>query len=110
MPLVIALLGWLRLLSVETLTSNRRWALVVCGIVAAMITPADALSMIMMLLPLYGLYELGILLLRVAPASAVAEGRVLRSLFSGGTKPAVTPVASRDAVPRGDGTADEDES
>ena len=100
MPLVIALLGWLRLISVETLRSHRRWAVAICGVISAMITPADAISMVMMLVPLYGLYELGILLLRVAPASAVAEGRVLRNLF-GGSKPAVTPVASDDVVPRG---------
>jgi hypothetical protein len=33
--------------------------------------------MIIMLVPLYLLYELGIVLLWLAPASAVAEGRVL---------------------------------
>ena len=32
--------------------------------------------MLVMMLPLYALYELGILLLVMAPASAVAEGRV----------------------------------
>ena len=34
--------------------------------------------MLIMLLPLYALYELGIVLLWLAPASAVAQGRVLR--------------------------------
>jgi Tat protein translocase TatC len=78
MPLVIALLGWLGLVTPDWLAARRKYAIAVCGIVSAIITPADAVSMIIMLLPLYGLYELGILLLRIAPASAVAEGRWLR--------------------------------
>jgi hypothetical protein len=34
--------------------------------------------MVIMLVPLYGLYELGILLMVLAPARAVAEGRIWR--------------------------------
>jgi sec-independent protein translocase protein TatC len=78
MPLVIALLGWLGLASPAWLRANRKYALMVCAAVSALITPADALSMLMMLLPLYGLYELGIVFLVIAPSSAVAEGRVFR--------------------------------
>ncbi|UCD75524.1 MAG: twin-arginine translocase subunit TatC [Phycisphaerales bacterium] len=74
MPLVILLLGWLGLASADWLRQRRRYALLVCGVVSALITPADVVSMLMMLLPLYGLYELGILLLLIAPASKVASG------------------------------------
>jgi sec-independent protein translocase protein TatC len=76
MPLVIVLLGWMGIASAPWLRSRRRYALAVCGIVAAVITPADAVSMVIMLIPLYGLYELGIVLLVLFPASAVAEGRL----------------------------------
>ena len=76
MPLVIVLLGWMGLASADWLRSKRRYALMVCGVVAVVITPPDALSALIMLVPLYGLYELGILLLVIAPASAVAQGRV----------------------------------
>lgn len=78
MPLVILLLGWLDLVSVKWLRAQRRYALGLCAFIAAVITPADATSMIMMLVPLYALYEFGIVLLVLAPASAVAEGRVGR--------------------------------
>jgi sec-independent protein translocase protein TatC len=78
MPLVVVLLGWLGLTTPQWLASKRRHALFVCGILAAILTPQDVVSMIVLLVPLYGLYELGILLLKVAPASAVAEGSVLR--------------------------------
>lgn len=74
MPLVILLAGWLGLASADWLRARRRYALLACGVVSALITPADVVSMIMMLVPLYGLYELGILLLVIAPASRVASG------------------------------------
>ena len=78
MPLVVVLMGWLGLASVEWLRSKRRYALFICGIVSAIITPStDIVSMMVMLGPLYGLYELGILLLTLAPASRVAEGTIL---------------------------------
>ena len=76
MPLVILLLGWMGLVRITTLRSKRKYALFICGIVSAVITPADALSMLMMLVPLYALYELGIILLLIAPAKAVAEGTI----------------------------------
>ncbi len=82
-PLVVLLLGWLGLASADWLKKNRPYALGICGVVAAVITPPDALSMIMMLIPLYGLYELGIILLVFAPASAVADGRLLRMRWPG---------------------------
>jgi hypothetical protein len=76
MPLVIALLGWMGLATPQWFRRHRRYALLICGVVAVIITPPDAFSALLMMLPLYALYELGILLLVAAPASAVAEGRV----------------------------------
>jgi Sec-independent protein secretion pathway component TatC len=78
MPLVILLMGWLGLVTADGLRSKRKYAIFVCALVAAVITPADALSMLMMLVPLVALFELSIVLLVFAPASAVAEGTVLK--------------------------------
>lgn len=78
MPLVILLLGWLGLIRPEILERNRRYALLGCGVVSAVITPADIVSMVLMLVPLYALYELGILLLKLAPADRVARGSVFK--------------------------------
>ena len=78
MPLVLLLLGWMGLVEVSWLVERRRWAVMVLAVVSAAITPADALSMLLMWVPLYGLYELGILLLRLIPASRVADGTVFR--------------------------------
>ena len=78
MPLVILLLGWLGLATPEWLKSKRKYALLICGVIAAVTTPADVISMIAMLIPLYALYELGIILVQFIPASAIAEGRIVR--------------------------------
>jgi sec-independent protein translocase protein TatC len=66
MPLVIVLAGWMGLVTPQWLRSQRRYALLICAVIAAVITPADAISMVMMLIPLYLLYELGILLMVIA--------------------------------------------
>jgi len=77
MPLVVMLLGWVDLVSVAWLRSKRRHALLVLAVVAAVVTPSpDPFSMMIMLLPLYGLFELGIVLLILAPARRVAAGTV----------------------------------
>jgi sec-independent protein translocase protein TatC len=74
LPLVMLLGGWLGLLTAPMLRSKRRWALLVCAIVSAITTPADAFSMLLMLLPLYGLYEFGIMLVATLPVERVARG------------------------------------
>jgi len=77
MPLVILLLGWIGLVERETLRRNRRYALLVCAVLGAVLTPAEVVSMVLLFVPLYVLYELGILLLAFAPAHRVAAGTVL---------------------------------
>ncbi|MDG2476973.1 MAG: twin-arginine translocase subunit TatC [Phycisphaerales bacterium] len=74
LPLVMLLGGWLGLLNAPLLRSKRRWALLVCTIVSAITTPADAFSMLLMLVPLYGLYEFGIILVAALPVERVARG------------------------------------
>ena len=80
LPLVILLLGWVGIVRRRYLEKNRRYALLICAILAAILTPADVVSMVMLLIPLYFLYELGILLLRIAPAHRIAEGSVLQGV------------------------------
>jgi len=72
LPLVLLLGGWLGLLDAPMLRSKRKWALLVCAVVSAITTPADAFSMLLMLVPLYTLYEFGIVLVATLPADRVA--------------------------------------
>ena len=77
-------MGWIGLVSEKELRAKRKYALFACAATAAVITPADAVSMIIMLIPLVALYELSILLLVLVPASAVAQGTVVKRFRRGG--------------------------
>jgi len=81
LPLVILLLGWAGIADRKFLTSNRRYAVLVCAVLGAILTPADVVSMVLLFIPLYLLYELGILLLLIAPADRVAGGKIVASTF-----------------------------
>jgi Tat protein translocase TatC len=61
-PLIIVLLTWIGVLSVEKLRSNRRMVFVILMVSAALITPGgDPVSLCILTIPLYLLYELSIL-------------------------------------------------
>ena len=61
-PTVIWLLSKIGLLTREQLRKGRRYALVGVLVIAAIVTPADPLSMLIVAAPLYLLYEIAILL------------------------------------------------
>jgi sec-independent protein translocase protein TatC len=76
-PVVVLLLGWMGFIDPKTIGKYRKWALLACTGVAAIVTPPDFFSMISLMVPMYLLFELGIILLRIMPAKKVAEGRIL---------------------------------
>src|SRR6266849_5998448 len=61
LPLVITILASLGLVTPQFLARNRRYALVISAVAAALLSPPDAASMLLMLFPLVLLYEIGIL-------------------------------------------------
>jgi sec-independent protein translocase protein TatC len=74
-PVVVLLAGWLGLVDRKFLTRNRKYALFLAAVAAAILTPSpDPFSMMILAVPLYLLYELGLLMLRVLPAERVAAG------------------------------------
>ena len=68
MPLVVFFLGRLSLVRLSTLRSVRKYVFFGIVIISAVMTPPDVLSQIAMAIPMYALYELGLLLLRIWPA------------------------------------------
>ncbi len=62
LPLVLTILGKLGLIDANFLRSKRRYAIVGLSFLAAVASPPDVASMIMMMLPLTLLYEISILL------------------------------------------------
>ena len=49
----------------EQLAKSRRYAIVVAAAVSAVLTPPDVVSMLLLLVPLYLLYEFAILAIRI---------------------------------------------
>jgi sec-independent protein translocase protein TatC len=76
LPLVVVILHRLGLLSLAFLVSHRRYAVLIGAVITAILTPTpDAFTMSAMLLPLLGLYEASILLVRLAERRGKAGQR-----------------------------------
>ncbi len=75
--LVAVLLGWVK---VEQLVEWRGYVIVAIFIIAAVITPPDGLSQIMLALPMWGLYEVGIIVARIMVKSRAKADAVKANL------------------------------
>jgi len=64
LPVALTLMGKAGLVSSEGLASVRRYAIVVILVLAAMVTPPDVISQIVLFSVIYGLYEISIFLVR----------------------------------------------
>jgi sec-independent protein translocase protein TatC len=64
-PVAVVLLVLTGIVSVEKLAENRGYVLIGIFVVAAILTPPDALSQCIMAIPMYALYEGGLLMARV---------------------------------------------
>jgi len=66
LPLILALLSYLRVVNATLLTRNRRYAILLIAISAAVITPTpDVFNMALMGGPLYILFEIGVILVKI---------------------------------------------
>jgi len=64
LPVALTLMGKAGLVSADWLASKRKYALIITFVVAAFITPPDVISQILLAVPILGLYELSIILIR----------------------------------------------
>jgi sec-independent protein translocase protein TatC len=88
LPVVIVVLGSVGLVRARFLTDKRRHAIVAFAIGASLITPADLISTIFMMIPLIVLYEISIVLVKVM------ERRRARELAAESAESAVGAEAS----------------
>lgn len=63
-PVIMTVAAWSGLTSAQTLARYRRYCIFACFVVGMIFTPSDGVSMLVMSLPLWGLYELGLLVMR----------------------------------------------
>jgi len=76
LPIIIYVLAYLNVTNARQLAGYRRYALVLVVIIAAFITPTgDPVNLFLLALPMYLLYEVGIILARFVPASAQKSRR-----------------------------------
>jgi len=67
LPLVLFFLAKLGIVNAKQLSGFRKWAFLLSAIVAAMVTPTpDPVNMMVVMLPLYALYEVGVFCTRLA--------------------------------------------
>jgi sec-independent protein translocase protein TatC len=64
LPVIAFFLGKLEMASSELLKRYRKYALIVIMLVAAIITPPDLMTLVLVTIPLYLLYEVSILVLK----------------------------------------------
>jgi sec-independent protein translocase protein TatC len=65
LPILLMILERAGIVTREQLAKSRRYAIVAAAIVAGVLTPPDAVSMMILMVPLYGLYEFAILAIRI---------------------------------------------
>jgi sec-independent protein translocase protein TatC len=62
-PLLIFLLAKLGIVSAKSLARNRKFAILIVAVIAAMVTPTpDPVNMMIVMVPLYALFEVGVIL------------------------------------------------
>lgn len=74
-PIVVFFLAWSGLVSIATMTSGRRYVLLGVFVLSAILTPPDMLSQVMLAVPMYLLFELGILAARLVERKRGVSGR-----------------------------------
>lgn len=72
-PVAVLLLCWTGLIDPRAMGKHRKYAILAAAVLGALLTPADPLSMIALAVPLYTLYEAGLLIARVLPAEKLAR-------------------------------------
>jgi sec-independent protein translocase protein TatC len=78
-PVVLVLLARIGVVDAKTLARQRKYAILLIFIFAAVMTPPDVISQVLMALPLIGLYELSILLSKIfgkKPTPVPSEGDI----------------------------------
>jgi sec-independent protein translocase protein TatC len=74
-PVVVVLLTLTGLVSVEKLRASRGYVVIGIFVVAAVLTPPDPLSQLMMAIPMWLLYEAGLIFARILNSGSSRDGQ-----------------------------------
>jgi sec-independent protein translocase protein TatC len=92
MPVVFALLARVRIVTAGFLSKGRRYAVVGIAAFSSLVTPPDVLSMMMMMAPMYLLYELSIVLVWLIERAMARKDAAEAAADSETTAPVVPPA------------------
>ena len=99
LPILLMILERAGIVTREQLAKSRRYALVAAAGVSAVLTPPDVVSMLLLLVPLYALYELAIVAIRVthwrAARKAARSGEAVVSEAQTSEGPEAPPGGGR---------------
>ena len=86
LPILLMILERAGIVTRQQLARSRRYAIVAAAAIAGVLTPPDAVSMMMLMVPLYGLYEFAILAIRIthwrAARKAARSGSVVSAVVA----------------------------
>jgi sec-independent protein translocase protein TatC len=68
-------IGWSGFIDPALVTRYRRHCLFGCFVIGAALTPVDVISMLVLAIPLYDLFEFGLVVMRAAYVRAIARQR-----------------------------------
>ncbi len=74
LPIVLVILAKIKLITAHMLAARRKYAFLLIMIASAFLTPPDVLSMLGLALPLYILYEISVLLVRIVEKRSLTTG------------------------------------
>jgi len=86
LPILLMILERAGVVSRDQLVKSRRYAIVAAAAISAVLTPPDVVSMLLMLVPLYALYEFAILAIRVTHWRTARSQRAAAAKTSAGTE------------------------
>jgi len=93
LPILLMILERAGIVTREQLAKSRRYAIVGAAAVAAVLTPPDVVSMLLLLVPLYGLYEFAILAIRITHWRAARKAARSNAAVSEEPQPREGPEA-----------------
>ena len=88
LPVVLSLLGRVGIISTSLLRKGRRYAIVGIAAFSAMVTPNDLISMFVMALPVYLLYEISIWIVSAIEKARAARDKAEAAALAAGGPPA----------------------
>lgn len=74
LPMVAMFLATIGILTKEAMTKIRKWSYIALAITSGLVTPPDFISQLIVLIPMIGLYEVSIIIVRRVEVRQAAEG------------------------------------